>query len=126
MTCWCPFDSPANCQKPVDDSILVDDADPDAIAVDDLGSDVSLDEDAVPVRKVTANNKVYRFLFSPGHRLPQPAMRLLTDSLRVTNYPFADHLIISSRETVDEDPSDDLKRETALYVTYLSGRWEVR
>lgn len=51
-------DPSADRQNPVDDSILVDDADPDAIAVDDLGSDISLDEDAVPVRKVTANNKV--------------------------------------------------------------------
>lgn len=43
-------------------------------------------------------------------------MRLLTESLKVTNLPFVDHLIVSSKETVDVDPSDDLKRETALYV----------
>ena len=84
--------------------------------MDDLGSDISLDEDAVPVRKVTANNKVSWMFLRGGRRSLQPAMRLLTDSLRVTNYPFADHLIISSRETVDEDPADDLKRETALCV----------
>ena len=43
---------------PVDDSVLLEEADEDAIAIDDLGSDISLDDDAVPVRKVTANNKV--------------------------------------------------------------------
>jgi hypothetical protein len=48
---------------PVDDSILIDEADPDTIPIDDLASDVSLDEDAVPVRKVTANNKVSSSVF---------------------------------------------------------------
>lgn len=37
----------------------MDTADPDAVRLDDLDSNASLDEDAVPMRKVTANNKVY-------------------------------------------------------------------
>lgn len=36
----------------------MEDADPDAIRLDDLESNASLDEDAVPMRKVTANNRV--------------------------------------------------------------------
>ena len=36
----------------------MDTADPDAVRLDDLDSNASLDEDAVPMRKVTANNKV--------------------------------------------------------------------
>lgn len=50
----------------MDDSILIDEADPDTVAIDDLGSDVSLDEDAVPTRKVTANNKVSHISFRLG------------------------------------------------------------
>lgn len=42
----------------VDNSIVMEDADPDAIRLDDLESNASLDEDAVPMRKVTANNRV--------------------------------------------------------------------
>lgn len=37
---------------------MIDSADPDALRLDDLDSNASLDEDAVPMRKVTANNKV--------------------------------------------------------------------
>lgn len=36
----------------------MEEADPDTVAIDELGSDVSLDEDAVPQRKVTTNNQV--------------------------------------------------------------------
>lgn len=36
----------------------MENADPDALRLDDLDSNASLDEDAVPMRKVTANNKV--------------------------------------------------------------------
>jgi rRNA-processing protein EBP2 len=42
----------------LDNSIVMEDADPDAIRLDDLESNASLDEDAVPMRKVTANNRV--------------------------------------------------------------------
>lgn len=38
--------------------VHIDEADPEAVAVDDLGSDAELDEDAVPMRKVIINNKV--------------------------------------------------------------------
>jgi hypothetical protein len=48
-----------SCQ-PVDHTVLIDEADPDAVAVDDLASDAELDEDAVPMRKVVINNKVCR------------------------------------------------------------------
>ena len=37
---------------------MLSDADPEAVRLDDLDSNASLDEDAVPMRKVTANNKV--------------------------------------------------------------------
>jgi len=37
---------------------LIEEADPEAIRLDDLESNASVDEDAVPMRKVTANNKV--------------------------------------------------------------------
>ena len=42
----------------LDDSVLIEEADPEAIRLDDLESNASVDEDAVPMRKVTANNKV--------------------------------------------------------------------
>lgn len=45
-------------ESKADDSVFVDNADPDALRLDDLDSNASLDEDAVPMRKVTANNKV--------------------------------------------------------------------
>lgn len=51
-------ESHKNAQTALDNSILIDEADPDAIALDNIGSDYSIDEDAVPVRKVTTNNKV--------------------------------------------------------------------
>jgi len=42
----------------MDNSVLIEEADPEAIRLDDLESNASVDEDAVPMRKVTANNKV--------------------------------------------------------------------
>lgn len=54
--------------KGADDSILISAADPDALAIDEMGSDVSLDEDAVPMRKVTANNKVSILVLHPRFR----------------------------------------------------------
>lgn len=96
----------------------MDVADPDTLAVDELGSDVSVDEDAVPMRKVTMNNPA--------------AMRILTDNIKMSNMPFVEHLIIQSKEILDVDPSDgklkekvhqltcaDLKRETAFYKLAL-------
>jgi rRNA-processing protein EBP2 len=88
-----------------DNTILIDEADADALAVDELGSDVSLDEDAVPQRKVTHNNK--------------PAMRILTEGIKMTNTPWPEHLIVSSKTIIDVDPSDDLQRETAFYKLAL-------
>jgi rRNA-processing protein EBP2 len=57
--------------------VVIAEADADALAVDELGSDVSVDEDAVPARKVTANN---------------------------TEWP--EHLIIQSKTVLDVDPND--------------------
>lgn len=42
----------------MDNSVLIDEADPNAVAMDDIGSDASLDEDSVPMRKLIINNKV--------------------------------------------------------------------
>ena len=39
-----------------------DEVDSDALELDDVGSEFSIDEDAVPVRKVTINNRVGRYL----------------------------------------------------------------
>ncbi|CAD6567518.1 MAG: rRNA-processing protein and EBNA1-binding protein ebp2 [Tremellales sp. Tagirdzhanova-0007] len=72
-----------------------------------MSSDVSVDEDAVPVRKVIANNKVPVFLISFCPRVT------------VTHLPWSEHLVCSSKETVDVDPQDDLKRETAFYKLAL-------
>jgi rRNA-processing protein EBP2 len=47
----------------MDNSVLIEEADPEAIRLDDLESNASVDEDAVPMRKVTANNKVRPCLF---------------------------------------------------------------
>lgn len=77
--------------KQVDD-IIVDEADPDALAVDELGSDVSVDEDAVPERKVTTNNK--------------PAMRILTEGIKMTHTSWPEHLIVQSKTILDVDAQD--------------------
>ncbi|OCF45970.1 rRNA-processing protein EBP2 [Kwoniella heveanensis CBS 569] len=92
-------------ELPVDNTIVDEKPDEDAISLDGLGSDVSVDEDAVPMRKITINNK--------------PAMRIVTDAIKVTNMPWAEHLVLSSRETLDVDPSDDLQREMAFYKIAL-------
>lgn len=70
----------------------MDVADPDTLAVDELGSDLSVDEDAVPMRKVTMNNA--------------PAMRILTDGIKMSHTPFIEHLIVQSKTILDVDPSD--------------------
>jgi hypothetical protein len=56
----------------LDDSVLIEEADPEAIRLDDLESNASVDEDAVPMRKVTANNKV-RSLFVVQTEADPPA-----------------------------------------------------
>ncbi|KAL1412823.1 rRNA-processing protein EBP2 [Vanrija albida] len=88
-----------------DNTILVAEADPDAVAVDELGSDVSVDEDAVPMRKLTTSNK--------------PAMRVLTEGIKMTNTPWPEHLISQSSTILEVDPSDDLQREMAFYKLAL-------
>jgi rRNA-processing protein EBP2 len=80
--------------------VVIAEADADALAVDELGSDVSVDEDAVPARKVTANNK--------------PAMRILTEGIRMTNTEWPEHLIIQSKTVLDVDPNDG---ELSLFAT---------
>lgn len=41
-----------------DNTIVNEKPDDDVVSLDGLGSDVSVDEDAVPMQKVTINNKV--------------------------------------------------------------------
>ncbi|KAI5449441.1 rRNA-processing protein EBP2 [Naganishia albida] len=77
------------------------------LALDDLESDLSVDEDAIPQRKVTKNNKA--------------ALEVLREGIMVTNMPFGEHLTLTSYEDHSEvDPSDDLKREMAFYKQALS------
>ncbi|WWC70719.1 uncharacterized protein I206_104670 [Kwoniella pini CBS 10737] len=89
----------------LDNTIVNEKPDDDAISLDGLNSDVSVDEDAVPMRKVTINNK--------------PAMRTIIDTIKVTNMPWPEHLVLNSKEIVDVDPSDDLQREMAFYKIAL-------
>ncbi|WVO19024.1 uncharacterized protein IAS62_000300 [Cryptococcus decagattii] len=91
--------------KGQDNTIVNEKPDDDVVSLDGLGSDVSVDEDAVPMQKVTINNK--------------PALRALTDSIRVTSMPWPEHLVLDSKETADVDPSDDLQRETVFYKIAL-------
>ncbi|ADV21927.1 rRNA-processing protein EBP2 [Cryptococcus gattii E566] len=91
--------------KEQDNTIVNEKPDDDVVSLDGLGSDVSVDEDAVPMQKVTINNK--------------PALRALTDSIRVTSMPWPEHLVLNSKETADVDPSDDLQRETVFYKIAL-------
>ncbi|OXG50419.1 rRNA-processing protein EBP2 [Cryptococcus neoformans] len=88
-----------------DNTIVNEKPDDDVVSLDGLGSDVSVDEDAVPMQKVTIKNK--------------PALRSLTDSIRVTNMSWPEHLVVDSKETADVDPSDDLQRETVFYKIAL-------
>ncbi|KAJ9096075.1 hypothetical protein QFC21_005440 [Naganishia friedmannii] len=82
-------------------------ADENDLALDDLESNLSVDEDAVPQRKVTKNNI--------------PALEVLREGIMVSNLPFGEHLTLTSHEDHSEvDPSDDLKRELAFYKQALS------
>ncbi|WVW84630.1 hypothetical protein I302_106664 [Kwoniella bestiolae CBS 10118] len=92
-------------EEELDNTIINEKPDEDAISLDGMNSDVSVDEDAVPMRKVTINNK--------------PAMRTITESIKVTNMPWPEHLVLNSKEIVDVDPSDDLQREMAFYKIAL-------
>jgi hypothetical protein len=58
-----PRDMGVKTNVQMDNSVLIEEADPEAIRLDDLESNASVDEDAVPMRKVTANNKVRPCLF---------------------------------------------------------------
>ncbi|WWC88714.1 uncharacterized protein L201_003627 [Kwoniella dendrophila CBS 6074] len=89
----------------LDNTIINEKPDEDVISLDGLNSDISVDEDAVPMRKVTINNK--------------PAMRTITESINVTSMPWPEHLVIQSKEIIDVDPSDDLQREMAFYKVAL-------
>ena len=94
----------------MDNSVLIEEADPEAIRLDDLESNASVDEDAVPMRKVTANNKV-RLLppTSPSVKLTiQPAMRILIDALKVSHLPWPETLVLQSKEKIDVDPQDGM------------------
>ncbi|GFZ45146.1 hypothetical protein JCM24511_02872 [Saitozyma sp. JCM 24511] len=92
-------------EAPVDNSILISAPEEDVLELDEVGSEVSVDEDAVPERKVMINNR--------------PAMRILTDQIKMTNAPWPEHLVMSSKEIIDVDPSDDLQREMAFYKVAL-------
>ncbi|KAJ9121588.1 hypothetical protein QFC22_002207 [Naganishia vaughanmartiniae] len=82
-------------------------ADENDLALDDLESNLSVDEDAIPQRKVTKNNI--------------PALEVLREGIMVSNLPFGEHLTLTSHEDHSEvDPSDDLKRELAFYKQALS------
>nr|ODN93922.1 rRNA-processing protein EBP2 [Cryptococcus depauperatus CBS 7841] len=88
-----------------DNTIINEQPDEDVVSLDGLGSDISVDEDAVPRQKVTINNK--------------PALRILTDAIRITNIAWPEHLVLTSKETADVDPNDDLQRETIFYKIAL-------
>ena len=82
-------------------------ADAEVMALDDLDSDISVDEDAVPTQKVTTNNRVSLFSF-PLVSEPdwQNAMKILTEAIRVTHLPWPEHLVLSTKEMITVDPSD--------------------
>jgi hypothetical protein len=44
--------------QPIDNSILISAPEEDVLELDEVGSEVSVDEDAVPERKVMINNRV--------------------------------------------------------------------
>ncbi|KAK6908235.1 hypothetical protein I203_102236 [Kwoniella mangroviensis CBS 8507] len=92
-------------EEDLDNTIVNEKPEDDAISLDGLQSDVSVDEDAVPMRKVTINNK--------------PAMRTITEAIKVTSMPWPEHLVLNSKEIVEVDPSDDLQREMAFYKIAL-------
>jgi rRNA-processing protein EBP2 len=98
--------------------VHIDEADPEAVAVDDLGSDAELDEDAVPMRKVVINNKVRHLEPAIGDPVNQqqglelltwqPALRQLRDAIRVTSAPWPEHLTLTSKEVIDVDHDDGM------------------
>jgi rRNA-processing protein EBP2 len=91
----------------LDDSVLIEEADPEAIRLDDLESNASVDEDAVPMRKVTANNKVRLLsLVYISKLIIQPAMRILIEGLKVSHLPWPETLVLQSKEKIDVDPQD--------------------
>lgn len=66
----------------------------------------------MPQRKVTNVNK--------------PALRTLYDGLKMTHTPWPEHLILQSKNILDVDPEDDLKREMAFYKLALDAVPEAR
>lgn len=110
-----------------DNTIVNEKPDDDVVSLDGLGSDVSVDEDAVPMQKVTINNKVR--LSSPQSQKPsnsyQPALRSLTDSIRVTNMSWPEHLVVDSKETADVDPSDGEYRLTYSATCFADNRIKI-
>lgn len=100
----------------------------DDLALDEVESNYSVDEDAVPARKVVVNNRVSTPGVSAGlirektlicmicDCCAQAALTQYADELNITKaMPFGEHLTLTTRETLEDvDPNDDLKREVAL------------
>ncbi|KAG7532168.1 hypothetical protein FFLO_03796 [Filobasidium floriforme] len=80
----------------------------DDLALDEVESNYSVDEDAVPARKVVVNNRA--------------ALTQYADEMNITKaMPWGEHLTLTTRETLEDvDPNDDLKREVAFYKQALS------
>ncbi|KAI9508749.1 eukaryotic rRNA processing [Russula earlei] len=79
----------------------------DEIALDDEDVD-SVDQDAIPQRKVQVDNKI--------------ALERIRDTIKLDpSLPWTETLMISFPETIDVDVNDDLNRELAFYKQALHG-----
>jgi hypothetical protein len=89
----------------------------EGVALDDDDVD-SVDQDAIPRRKVQVDNKVRHFpLFSgqPVLVYGQIALERIRDTIKLDqSLPWTETLTVSFPETIDVDVDDDLGRELAL------------
>jgi rRNA-processing protein EBP2 len=87
------------------------------IALDDDDVD-SVDQDAIPRRKVQVDNKVCLFSFFTcqlGLFYGQIALERIRDTIKLDpSLPWTETLTVSFPETIDVDLDDDLNRELAL------------
>jgi rRNA-processing protein EBP2 len=89
----------------------------EGVALDDDDVD-SVDQDAIPRRKVQVDNKVRHFPLFTGQPVlvyGQIALERIRDTIKLDqSLPWTETLTVSFPETIDVDVDDDLGRELAL------------
>ncbi|RXW24093.1 hypothetical protein EST38_g1764 [Candolleomyces aberdarensis] len=106
-----------------------DEEDDEAIPLDE--ADDSVDEDAVPRRKVEIDNKVRNIYFFLTARLTVEFCKVALERIRETialdpSLPWTETLAVTYPHTIEVDVTDDLNREVAFYKQALHCANEAR